>query len=82
LRVDWEPKLKGSSLREGFGPRLKGSSLRLDFGAGWGGVLDMLRWAVHGGDIRLMLCVWRSGVRVREDGRSRSSPSDRELMVR
>jgi hypothetical protein len=82
LRAGWEPKLKGSSSRGVFEPRLKGSSLRLDCGAGWGVVLDMLRRAVHEGDIRLMLCVLHSGVRAREDGRSRSSPSDRELIVR
>jgi hypothetical protein len=45
-------------------------------------VLDMLRRAIHDGDVRLMLCVLHSGVRARDDGRSRSSPSDRELMFR
>jgi hypothetical protein len=56
----------------------RSSSLRCGCAAGWLGVLDMLRWAVHDGDIRR---IWQSGVRVSGDGRSRSSPSDRELMV-
>jgi hypothetical protein len=54
------------------------SSRRCGCAAGWLDVLDMLRWAVHDGDIRL---IWQSGVRVRAEGRSRSSPSDRELMA-
>jgi hypothetical protein len=54
------------------------SSCRCGCAAGWLGVLDMHRWAVHDGEIRL---IWESGVRVRAEGRSSSSPSDRELMA-
>jgi hypothetical protein len=54
------------------------SSCRCGCAAGWLGVLDMHRWAVHDGDIRL---IWQSGVRVRVVGRSSSSPIDREAMI-
>jgi hypothetical protein len=60
------------------GAKSRSSSFRCGCAAGWLGVLDMLRWAVHDGDMRR---IWQSGVRVSGDGRSRSSPSDRELMI-
>jgi hypothetical protein len=68
---------RGSSDREA---KLNGSSLLFGCAAGWGGVLDMLRCALHAGAICLMVCVWYNGVRAMEDGRSKSSPNDRELI--
>jgi hypothetical protein len=59
----------------------RSSASRWGWAASWIGVLDILRWAVHEGDIRAILVVWQSGVRVMDDGRSNSSPRHRELML-
>jgi hypothetical protein len=46
------------------------------------GVVDITRCVIHDGAVRLMHCVDDvCDMRAKEDGRSRSSPSDREAIL-